>query len=114
MTDYYASFDDRLDRIQRKHHRSRNFRNTATYDRDGYMVMRARRRRIGVPWSGLIMIVLTFFGIKGAVMAEMGPENYATKVAYLKEGSVLELMISRSMRPDPLSGLVAKAIQEMR
>ncbi|WP_299351754.1 hypothetical protein [uncultured Shimia sp.] len=117
MSDSYYEFQDRVARIYKKQGKKSLFRRKtrAVYvqGQDGYTVIRARASRGSFPWSGVVLVFFAFFSVKGAIMANMGPEVYNEKVSELSTATVLERFRFWTMSPDPLSSWVAKTIKSL-
>ncbi len=114
MSESHAEFHERLAKIYRKEAKGRRPRNRVAINRDGYVIVRGAGRRRGIPWSGLMMVAVAFFGIKGAVMAQYGPDFYSQHVARLDGGSVVEQAAAWTMRPDPVSRWVSVQIKTFK
>lgn len=114
MSESYAEFHDRLANIYRKQAKTgRVGRKSVIVTRDGYVVVKGKSRRRPIPWMGLGMIAVAFFGIKGLLIAQFGPDFYAQEVARLSDASVVEQVASYAMRPDPVSRWVALQLKSV-
>jgi len=109
MTDATNGFGNRLKKVQRKHARmARGY--DCKVGRDGLIVFKPKRRKPGVPWKGLALLLMGFLGFKGLVMAHMGPDGYAERVAQMNAGSVVDQFGATIMQADPLSEFVAQQL----
>lgn len=116
MSDSYNEFQERVARIYKEHGKKSRFNRKNTravyvHGQDGYTVIRGRAPRRSFPWSGLMLILIAFFSVKGAIMANMGPEFYAKEVSELSSTTVLEQFRVWTMGPDPISTWVAQTIK---
>ena len=102
----YTEFDKRLRRIERRNRRLS--RGAVPYvDRNGLVSYRPRRAGLRVPLRGLLLVALGFFAFKGLVLAHLGPDLYAERVAALAEGTVVEQAGAWAMQSDPASEWIA-------
>ncbi|GAA6182586.1 MULTISPECIES: hypothetical protein [unclassified Shimia] len=112
MSESQAEFHDRLAQIYRKQAKTgRIARKSVSIDRNGYVIVRGAGRRRSIPWTGLLMVVTTFFLIKGAMMAQWGPDFSSVRVARLSSGTPIEQVAAWTMRPDPVSQWVATQVK---
>ena len=115
MNESYNEFQERVARIYKKQGSRKlsrkNSRAIYKQGQDGYTVIRGAAPRRSFPWLGLMLVVATFFGVKGAVMANIGPDFYKSQVNGLVPSTLLEQAHRWTMQPDPVSGWVAKQIR---
>ncbi len=115
MSESYNEFQERVARIYAKQGDRKQLRkNTRAIYRqgqDGYTVIRTTAPRRPFPWLGLMLIAATFFGIKGAVMANTGSDFFKSHVAGMAPTTLLEQVRHWTMQPDPISEWVAKQIR---
>ncbi len=112
MSESYAEFHDRLAKIYRQQAKTgRVGRKSVAVTRDGYLIVKGKGRRRGIPFAGLAMIAVAFFGIKGMLIAQFGPDFYAQEVTRLSEATKVEQAAAFTMRPDPVSRWVALQIK---
>ncbi|WP_197915737.1 hypothetical protein [Thiosulfatihalobacter marinus] len=114
MSESQAEFHDRLAKIYRKEARGRRSRQRVVINRDGYVIVRGAGRRRGIPWTGLVMLAVAFFGLKGAIIAQFGPDFYSQRVARLDGGNVVEKAAAWTMQPDPVSRWVSVQIKTLK
>ena len=108
MSESYAEFHDRLAKIYRKQAKTgRKGRETVVVTRNGYVVVKGKANRRSFPWMGVTMIAVAFFGVKGLLIAQFGPDFYAQEVSRMADASTVEQVASFTMRPDPVSRWVA-------
>ncbi|MGR3712795.1 MAG: hypothetical protein ACU0A6_06720 [Shimia sp.] len=108
MSESYAEFHDRLAKIYRQQAKTgRIGRKAIAIDRNGYVIVKGKGRRRSFPWTGLTMVAIAFFGVKGLMMAQFGPDFYSQHVARLADASVVEQAAAWTMQPDPVSRWVA-------
>ncbi|QYX57434.1 hypothetical protein K1T73_03260 [Roseovarius sp. SCSIO 43702] len=109
MTDAMNGFGTRLKSLQRKHAKmARGYE--CKVGRDGLIVFRPKRRRPGVPWRGIALLVLGFLCFKGLVLAHMGPEGYAERVNEMRRGGAVEQAGAIVMQVDPVADFVARQL----
>ncbi|WP_127114914.1 hypothetical protein [Shimia sediminis] len=117
MSDSYNEFQDRVARIYsaqgNKSLLRKNTRAVYVQGQDGYTVIRGREPRRPFPWSGLVLLLVAFFMVKGAIMANMGPEFYTREVAQLEPTTVLEHFRVWTMGADPVSSWVAQILKSL-
>ncbi|MBO9478469.1 hypothetical protein J7382_13055 [Shimia sp. R11_0] len=112
MSESQAEFHDRLARIYRKQAETgRTSRKSVTIDRNGYVIVRGAGRGRGFPWAGLMMVVVSFFVIKGVMMSQIGADFYTQNVVRLSGGTQVEKAAAWTMRPDPISSWLATQIK---
>ncbi|MEP2533332.1 hypothetical protein [Shimia sp.] len=114
MSESHAEFHERLAGIYRQEARGRRPRKRVAINRDGYVIVRGAGRRRGIPWTGLTMVAVAFFGMKGAIMAQYGPDFYVQHVARLDGGTYVEQAAAWTMRPDPASRWIATQIRSLK
>lgn len=110
MAQANVPFDKRLKRIVRRHDRMSSGGAVKTVTSDGLIVARPRVYKPKFPLKGLLAIVVLGFLFKGFVFASLGAEQYAERVASLKEGSVMEQAGAWIMQPDPATVMIAEGI----
>lgn len=114
MSEIHAEFHERIARIHRRQEtRGRPARASVGIDREGYVIVRGAARRRGIPWSGLVMVAIAFFSLKGVMMSQLGPDFYLQNVTRLSTGTAAEKFAAWSMRPDPMSRWVALQIKTL-
>lgn len=117
MTDSYGEFQNRVSRIYKKREKRSFFRkNTrAVYNvgQDGYTVIRGAKYRRSFPWTGLIFVLAAFFGVKGTIIAQVGPDFFNQQIAGVSSTNWVERAGAWTMQPDPVSDWVAKTINSL-
>jgi hypothetical protein len=104
----FLEFDKRLRRIDRK--RRKLARGYVTYvDKNGLVNYRPRRG-FRLPLKGVLLFVLGFFGFKGVVLTNLGPDTYSERVQALGEGTVVEQAGAWLMQADPLTQFIAQTL----
>ncbi|SHJ32767.1 hypothetical protein SAMN05444000_10786 [Shimia gijangensis] len=115
MTDSYDDFQNRVSRIYKKREKRSFFRkNTrAVYsvNQDGYTVIRGAKYRKPIPWTGLIFVLAAFFGVKGTIISQVGPDIFQSQIANGESAGWVEKAGAWTMQPDPISDWVAKKIK---
>ncbi|WP_435702594.1 hypothetical protein [Yoonia sp.] len=82
-----------------------------TVQSDGLIVARPRLYKPRFPLKGLIVVLALGFLLKGFLLAYLGADNYAERVATLQSGSAIEQTGAWVMQADPVTVLVAGGIQ---
>lgn len=108
MADSYDEFSTRLRRLDAKRKKDLKRSRSAFIDNDGYVIVRGYRERRGIPYAGITVLLAGFFGLKGALMAQMGESTYLAKMEELRtsESTVAQVGLW-TLQPDPVSNLVA-------
>ncbi|TCL08678.1 hypothetical protein BXY66_0716 [Shimia isoporae] len=114
MSESYAEFHDRLAKIYRQQAKTgRVGRKAVAIDRNGYVIVKGKANRRSFPWSGLMMVAVAFFAIKGIMIAQFGPDFYSQHVARMADASAAEQVMSWTMSPDPVSRWVATQVKSV-
>ncbi len=109
MSEQQNDFALRVGRLNSKRGKAVRNSQSAFIDADGYVVVSGYRRSRGLPKLGLLVLAFGFFGIKGAMIAQMGPENYAVKLNEISQSeSVVASIGVWTMQPDMVSSYVAQ------
>lgn len=110
MADSHAEFDQRLNRLSRKHRAmARGY--TTQLRPDGLIVTKPRRRRVGVPLHSIILFVAAFLAFKGFMIASLGVATYEERVGRLQSGTVPEQAGAWVMQADPVSNWVYEKLR---
>ncbi len=105
-------FSHRLRRLNKKRRKDLKKSRSAFVDSDGYVIVRGYEQRRGIPMLGLMLLAVGFFGLKGAMMAQLGDANYTQKIESLGESeSSVAVVGVWSMQPDPVSSFVADQLR---
>lgn len=95
-------FDDRLRRINRRNRTlSRGF--VLSVSNDGLIVARPESSRLRFPWRVLLLLLVAVIGFKAALLAVIGPEEYAERLARLSNGTAAERMSAYVLHADPVT-----------
>ncbi|KPA20122.1 hypothetical protein shim_36200 [Shimia sp. SK013] len=114
MSESYAEFHDRLAKIYRQQAKTgRLGRKAVAIDRSGYVIVKGKANRRSFPWTGLMMVMVAFFAIKGVMIAQFGPDFYSQNVARMADASVAEQAAAWTMSPDPISRWVALQLKSV-
>ncbi len=62
-------FSLRLRRLNAKRKTSLRQSRSAFIDNEGYVIVRGFREKRGIPYAGLLILLVGFIGLKGALMA---------------------------------------------
>ncbi|UZD89673.1 hypothetical protein [Cognatishimia activa] len=113
MADPRDEFSLRLRRVNAKRKKSLRRSRSAFIDNDGYMIVRGYREKRGIPYAGLMILLVGFFGLKGALMAQMGEATYAAKMDELRASDSTAASVGVwTLQPDPVSNLVASHLRD--
>ena len=105
-------FSLRLRRLDAKRTKSLKQSRSAFIDNDGYVIVRGYREKRGIPYTGLMILLVGFFGLKGALMAQMGEATYAAKMDELRASESTAATVGVwTLQPDPVSNLVASHLR---
>ncbi|MFY0596403.1 MAG: hypothetical protein JXQ85_08235 [Cognatishimia sp.] len=108
MANSSDEFSLRLRRLNAKRKKSLRRSRSAFIDNDGYVIVRGYREKRGIPYTGLMILLVGFFGLKGAMMAQMGEGTYDAKMDELRtSGTTAATLGVWTLQPDPISNLVA-------
>ncbi|MFU1477735.1 hypothetical protein ACM25N_08515 [Roseovarius sp. C7] len=109
MSDATNDFSNRLKAVERKHAKlARGY--SCKVGRDGLIVFKPKRRKIGFPWRTLAMVVVGFLAFKGLVIAQMGTETYDQRISEMSAGPLQEQIGAFVMQPDPVAEVVARNV----
>lgn len=112
MAEPRDEFSLRLRRLDAKRTKSLKQSRSAFIDNDGYVIVRGYREKRGVPYTGLMILLVGFFGLKGALMAQMGEATYAAKMDELRASESTAATVGVwTLQPDPVSNLVASHLR---
>lgn len=100
------NFYKRLHHIERRHKRLEKGAAPAI-TADGLLILVPTRRRIDIPWRGLLLILVAGLTFKGLVLAYVGEQNYAARLAELSAGSAVERGGAIVMWDDPVTKFLA-------
>lgn len=113
MADSRDEFSLRLRRLNAKRKTSLRRSRSAFIDNDGYVIVRGYREKRGIPYAGLMVLMVGFFGLKGALMAQMGEATYAAKMDELRASESTAATVGVwTLQPDPVSTLVATHLRD--
>lgn len=102
------NFDHRLGQITKRHERAAN--GTAyRVSKSGLIVATPRRFRPRFPFKGVALLIVSLVAFKGFLLAYLGPEIYAERVAILQNGSLVEQAGAWVLRVEPATTAVAQA-----
>jgi hypothetical protein len=104
-----VTFDKRLKQILRRHSRMSNGV-VVSVNAQGLIVASPRLYKPSFPLSNLVIVLTIGFLVKGFLLAGVGEEAYAERIAQLQTGSMIEQMGAVVMRSDPLTVIVSNGI----
>lgn len=103
LVDFYG----RVARIERARAKGYGFEANGTLGRSHYLrPVRQRRPMLRI----LIFAFVCVFGLKGAILYQVGPESYEALVARLQTGQEFDRLGAWLMQADPVTVWVAKQI----
>lgn len=106
----FATFDQRLQRLARKHARIQANGYVGRLTDDGLVVMVPRRRGPSFPLRGLIGVSVVALLFKAYLLAALGGDDYAARVAALEVGSPIEQAGAWVMATDPATRFAAELL----
>ncbi len=110
MTQAHVPFDKRLKRIVRRHEKITTTGAVRSVNADGLIVAKPRLYRPRFPLKGLLAVLFLGFLFKGFLLAYLGDDGYAERVASLQGGSTMEQVGAWVMQPDPVTAFAAQGI----
>lgn len=99
-------FGHRLNRIE-KHHKKLARGYVTTVNHDGLIIAKPKVRSSGIPIRGIFMCLAAVFLFKAFLLANLGEQGYASRVALLSEGTSIEKIGAYAMTADPLTVWIA-------
>lgn len=110
----FDEFDRRMRRIHRRHSKLSHGYVTSIND-DGLVVAKPARRGRNATARAAVIVIALILVFKGVVLAQLGPQAYADRVAALKAGSGFDKAGAFIMQPDPITIWIAdKAVSLVR
>src|SRR5215207_4101228 len=102
-----TTFDRRVTRLETKH-RLLSAGVTYRIGSDGLITAHPNRRFLPrFPSRGLVLLVVTAFAFKAALLVASGEAAYNTRLAELAQGQSVERAMAWLMQPDPVTRAVA-------
>jgi len=95
-------FGARIKNVQRKHMRMAHGYD-AKVSRDGLIVFRPKRRKVGIPLRWIVVALAGAIFFKGLIIANLGVAAYADRVEALRGGSAINQIGAFVMQPDRAS-----------
>ncbi|MGL6208207.1 MAG: hypothetical protein ACRC14_00050 [Paracoccaceae bacterium] len=102
-----ADFYGRIARIERAHAKGYGFEANGTLGRSHYLRPVRQRRPL---LRALIFALVCAFGLKGAILYNVGPESYEARVERLQTGKDFDQLGAWLMQADPVTVWVASQI----
>ena len=87
--------------------RTRGTASVLSFNHDGLEIARVKKRNRWLPMWHIIFVVYLGLMIRLVVMADIGPGAYGSRMAELKNGTMLERGIGYVMQMDPVSHSIA-------
>ena len=110
MVESKLQFNNRLRLLGRKHTKMANGYTTQLRS-DGLIVVKPRRAaRRGFPLKGIVLLALGLLGFKALILASLGPDGYAERVAKLQDGTFVERGGAWVMQADPATQILANLV----
>lgn len=107
MVNETENFNDRVNRIQRVHHRRNRDGMGFIVHPDGIITpiaQRSSRLRFGFPLKGLLLGLIIVVAVKAYVMWVVGVDIYALEVQSLLAGAPFEQFAALILMPDAITG----------
>lgn len=111
MSRIESTFDQRLNRVVRKHMRMSRNGVRHRVGRDGLVTAVPRRRAPSFPLRGLVILIGAAFLFKGFLLAWLGNDLFQQRVDMLKSGSLFEQGGAWVMQADPATVMIAELIR---
>ena len=111
MVETRYEFQSRLRTLGRKH-RALERGSMTQMRKDGLIVVRPVRRRArksNLTLRTFTILLIGFFAIKGFMLASIGEEGYAERLATLEGGTALEQVGAKAMQPELVSQMFSTA-----
>ena len=105
------NFDKRMERILHRHQKLARGYVPAITD-DGLIVAQPKRR-IVLPWRSVLFLLVLGLGYKAFMLASIGPEAYAARIATLATGTQIEQVGAWAMTADPVTVAVADQLSTL-
>ncbi len=106
------NFYNRLGRIERTHQMGGGFEADGTLGMTYYNSLKVQRRRM--TWLGPVLLVLmTIVAIKSAVLARIGDDTYAQRIAVLSQGDTADRIGAWVLQADPLTQYLAQQFKSI-
>ena len=110
LGDEKRQFEKRLRKLERKNRAfERGF--TTQLRSDGLLIVKPKRRAIGISGKSVFLFLAAFLCFKGLAVAHMGQATYGDRLAQLNNGTVVEQAAGWVMYPDPATLMVAETIK---
>ncbi len=106
-----ADFYGRVARIERARAKGYGFEANGTLGRSHYMRPTRQRRPV---LRTVIFAFVCAFGLKGAILNQVGPESYDARVARLETGKEFDKLGAWLMQADPVTVWFAAQIEVLR
>lgn len=105
-----GSFDKRLKNIQQK--TLPNRRVERRVGKDGLVVEVVKKKRKAlVPYRAILTAALMTVGVKGYLLAELGPDQYVGQIERMRGGHAGEIMAAFLLDADPATEFVAGVLE---
>ena len=117
MSDSQADFDARIRSLGRKHRALEKTGSALKMRKDGLIVLKPRRAAAArgyIPIRGIAVLMLCFFAFKGYLWEALDEAGYNSRLAVLQNGTVVEQVGARLMKPDAVSLMFASAIADLK
>ncbi|MGB3316650.1 MAG: hypothetical protein WBB85_19795 [Albidovulum sp.] len=105
------NFYGRVGRIEKVHAAGGGFEAEGTLGMSFYKAKRNRANRKGF-LGPLVLVLMTVVGIKAAVHASVGPEQYQGRIATLEAGDWADRTGAYVLRADPLTVAVSEQLRK--
>lgn len=100
-------FNSRVGSVTKKSARRGRNAFVTRIDKNGVVVVKAKRRGFQFPIRGTVLMILAFFCFKAFMLVSNGPEAYSDRLATLENGTMIEAMGARILSVDPVTQIIA-------
>lgn len=104
------NFYGRLDRIEHIHEAGGGFEASGTLGMSYYNSIKRRRRPLGWLFP-VVLVMASIVAVKSGVLARIGADAYAERVATLASGDTADQMGAYVLQADPLTIYVADLLR---
>ena len=105
-------FDDRLRKIERKHHKFRTRGTRRHVGPDGLVVQYPRRNLPRFPLRGLVLLALLAFVFKVWMFTALDAGDYMARIDALAAGNVAERAAAWVMQPEAVTAAVSAWVMQ--
>ena len=113
MIDAQRNFYKRERAVRRKHTRmARGY--VTKIDKNGVIVQKPDNKVKGFGARIFVLLAIAFVIFKGFILANLGAEEYAVRLASLEGGETYQQVGAWLMQVDPVTGFIAEQLQLLK